>query len=66
MQAALAETCDTAATVFFVSNRQTLADSGKPAGAVSELVAIIVALLGENRALAKAASPGYVRGLLRR
>jgi hypothetical protein len=34
---------------------------GDPRAAVSELVAIVGALLQENRALAKAASPGYVR-----
>jgi hypothetical protein len=34
---------------------------GDPQAAASELVAIIGALLEENRALAKAASPGYVR-----
>jgi hypothetical protein len=34
---------------------------GDPRAAVSELVAIVGALLEENRALARAASPGYVR-----
>jgi hypothetical protein len=35
--------------------------NGDPRAAVSELVAIIGALLGENRALARATSPGYAR-----
>jgi hypothetical protein len=34
---------------------------GNPRATVSELVAIVGALLEDNRALAKAASPGYVR-----
>jgi hypothetical protein len=37
-----------------------------PRAAVNELVAIIGALLEENRTLAKAASPGYTRQSLRR
>jgi hypothetical protein len=39
---------------------------GDPRAAVSELVAIVAALLEDNRALARAASPGDVRGQLRR
>jgi hypothetical protein len=39
---------------------------GDPRAAVGELVAIIGALLEEDRALARAASPGYARGRFRR
>jgi hypothetical protein len=46
---------------------QIIADcNGDPRAAVSELVAIVGALLEENRALAKAASPGYARKSPRR